>query len=303
MTTRRVLHLIGLLALACISAWGLDISPASLPVGGGVFVVGQMTTTQQLTPVGTLPSESLQWFISSGAVPPGLTFDTVKAAIPPGIPNTAGAFTFTVTLVDGSTDQQASRQYTIYVASCLPLALTAASHTPGAAGNPYVGDTFHASCGVPGYTYTLASGTDSDGLTFVPGSSLLSGIPLIGGVFPIGVVVTDPFGEQATASFNLSVLGVGTDSLPDGSIGVPYSQSIAAIGATAPVTWSLGGGATLPPGLSFSPQGQITGIPTTSGTYPFQVVVNDTVSHLSSAQSLSINIPASLTISTASLPN
>jgi len=135
---------------------------------------------------------------------------------------------------------------------------------------------------------------------------LLSGIPLAGGVFPVGVTVTDAAGAQATGSFNLNVLGIATASLPAGGLGVPYSQTLAAIGATGPLTWSLTGTGTLPAGLTLSPQGQIAGTPTALGTYPIQIQVTDTAAKLSATRSLSISIASNsvLTVTTSSpLPN
>jgi len=145
MTTRRILLVVVLLASASAGAFGqVVISPATLPAGGGVFLLNQAIPTQQLTT--NYPDNFVFWTISSGTFPPGLFLDTDNfPGRISGIPTQAGIFTFTVT---GQINQvgTGSRQYTVYVASCLPLALTAVAHAPGAAGNPYVGDTFHASC-------------------------------------------------------------------------------------------------------------------------------------------------------------
>jgi hypothetical protein len=62
--------------------------------------------------------------------------------------------------------------------------------------------------------------------------------------------------------------------LPNGNIGVAYSQTLSATGGTTPYTWTIASG-TLPKGLSLSSSGVISGIPTTAGglTYvTFQVV-------------------------------
>lgn len=58
--------------------------------------------------------------------------------------------------------------------------------------------------------------------------------------------------------------------LPSGDIGTPYSQALAVTGLTGTVTWSLLG--TLPPGLSLSGAGVISGTPTGSpASYAFPV--------------------------------
>jgi len=62
---------------------------------------------------------------------------------------------------------------------------------------------------------------------------------------------------------------ITTVSLPGGTVGSSYRQTLAATG-TAPITWSLADG-NLPGGLSLSPDGVISGMPTTSGTFNFTV--------------------------------
>lgn len=64
-------------------------------------------------------------------------------------------------------------------------------------------------------------------------------------------------------------------SLPHGTVGVAYHQVITATGGLgAPYVWSLGGG-TLPPGLTFSSSGVISGTPTRAGTFHITVSVDD----------------------------
>lgn len=69
-------------------------------------------------------------------------------------------------------------------------------------------------------------------------------------------------------------LSVTTTSLPNGAVGTSYSQSLQASGGTQPYSWSLVQG-TLPPGLTLTAAGLISGMPTTSGTYNFTVNVTD----------------------------
>ncbi len=62
--------------------------------------------------------------------------------------------------------------------------------------------------------------------------------------------------------------------IPNGVVGTPYSQSLMVSGGTAPYAWSIESG-TLPPGLSLSAGGVISGTPTTLGTYIVTVKVAD----------------------------
>jgi hypothetical protein len=72
---------------------------------------------------------------------------------------------------------------------------------------------------------------------------------------------------------DMVVPGVGptvtTTNLPDGTLAVPYSQTILADGDT-PITWSLLSGS-LPTGLSLSSGGVVSGTPTVAGSYSFIV--------------------------------
>jgi hypothetical protein len=132
----------------------------------------------------------------------------------------------------------------------------------------------------------VASGTATTGTTIshnqigrtVPDSPDTSGI---------GVRV-DP-GSSASVTCN-SFSGWKTDivgappqpvcitstTLPFGTVHVPYSATLAAVGGTPPYTWSLASGS-LPPGLNISPTGMITGTPTVSGTFSFTIKVTDSV--------------------------
>ena len=95
---------------------------------------------------------------------------------------------------------------------------------------------------------------------------------------------------------------ITTASLPDGEVGVAYSQIMAAIGGTGPYIWSVSSG-TLPSwAMLDSSSGAITGTPTTTGTSGFTVKVTGNNGTKATA-SLSITINSAPTITTASLPD
>jgi hypothetical protein len=94
---------------------------------------------------------------------------------------------------------------------------------------------------------------------------------------------------------------ITTTTLPGGTVGQPYNQTLQASGGIGALTWTGTGGA-LPAMLSLSPDGVISGTPTTAGTANFTVRVTDTLGQ-SDTQSLSIVVSAALAITTTSLPN
>ena len=62
---------------------------------------------------------------------------------------------------------------------------------------------------------------------------------------------------------------ITTTTLPGGTVGTPYSQTLTATGDT-PITWTLDSG-TLPTSLTISTAGVISGTPTVANTFNFKV--------------------------------
>jgi hypothetical protein len=79
---------------------------------------------------------------------------------------------------------------------------------------------------------------------------------------------------------------ISTSSLPGATVGSPYSATLTAGGGNGPYMWSITSGA-LPPGLSLSSSGVISGTPTTTGTYNFTIQVVD---QLGAAASVNVGV-------------
>ncbi|HEY5043030.1 MAG TPA: choice-of-anchor tandem repeat GloVer-containing protein, partial [Verrucomicrobiae bacterium] len=83
-------------------------------------------------------------------------------------------------------------------------------------------------------------------------------------------------------------LVVSTSSLPNGTNGIAYSQTLSASGGKTPYTWTTSLGA-LPRGLTLAANGVLSGTPMTYGTFNFTVQVTDALS-ATATQSLVLQI-------------
>jgi hypothetical protein len=164
-------------------------------------------------------------------------------------------------------------------------------------------------------TYSVASGTLPAGLSLNASTGAITGTPT-------GPTGTSTFAIKATDASNAGALSavsgnitikvilpggpsITTTSLPAGTMGVAYNQSVSASGGLAPLTYSISAGA-LPPGLGIgASSGAITGTPTTAGSFTFTVQVTDssTPTAQTVTQQLTMTVNAAMAITTSSLSN
>jgi hypothetical protein len=69
-----------------------------------------------------------------------------------------------------------------------------------------------------------------------------------------------------------------TSPLPAGTVSTAYSEQFEASGGTAPYSWAVASGSTLPAGLTLSSTGLLSGTPTTAATSTFSITVTDSES-------------------------
>jgi len=98
------------------------------------------------------------------------------------------------------------------------------------------------------------------------------------GVQSATITATSVADNTKTASVKITINplpSITTNSLPGGSEGTAYSQTVEETGGTPPFAWSIGYGA-LPNGLSLTAStGTISGTPTEGGTWYFWVQLTD----------------------------
>ena len=126
-------------------------------------------------------------------------------------------------------------------------------------------------------TFAIVAGQCPAGLDIEPATGVISGTPSESGAFAFTVQAANSAGTT-TAAYNLAVNvapAITTETLPGGSIGTAYSQTIAATGWPVP-TFALASGS-LPVGLTLDEYGTIAGTPTVAGTFSFAVMASNPV--------------------------
>ncbi|MBA3973118.1 MAG: hypothetical protein C0504_02735 [Candidatus Solibacter sp.] len=263
-----------LLAMLAAPAAGqlLNITTTTLP-GGQVGM--SYNATIQMT--GGTPPRFVSLF--SGSLPPGILISPASGIVY-GTPTQAGTFNFTVRAHDSSAPpvQEDFQALTIVVTGGGSITVSPASLPTVPVGAPF-NIQLTASGGAPPYFFEFTfSPQQPPAWLNLEHSGQLFGTPPAAGSYPFGVMVIDEMGAYAEKAYTLivgSALSITTPSLPAGTVGQPYSASLAATGGSPPYTYQLVQG-TLPPGVTLNSAGVFSGTPASSGTYPIQTRATDT---------------------------
>ncbi|HEY0660566.1 MAG TPA: putative Ig domain-containing protein [Lysobacter sp.] len=283
-----------------VTAPTITLAPAALPDATYGVAYNQTFTASG----GTGPYS----YALTGTLPTGLTFDSGTATLS-GTPTQPGSFPITVTATDSSTGPGApysvSANYTVQV-SAPPIVISPATLPDGIVDVAY-SQTLSASNGTDPYTFTLTAGTLPAGLSLASDGGL-TGTPTAAGTFNFTVQAEDANARTGTRAYALTIatpptITIAPPTLPDGVVGVAYSQTFTAAGGTAPYTFALPSG-TLPVGMSLSSAGVLSGTPTLAGSYTFTLVATDSNGSTSAPVSYTVNVVApTITIAPATLPD
>jgi hypothetical protein len=278
----------------------LLVTPATLPTGA----VNDPYPSTALGASGGLPPYT--WAITVSSLPAGLNLNSSTGAITgtPTGPSATANFTAQVT---DSTNTKATGSFSIMVNPALAITSTS---LPGATAGTNYSTNLSATGGVTPYNWSISVGSLPTGMNL--SGNTISGIPTTAGTVSFTIKVNDGSGGSQSAAVSIVVapaplLTVVTTSsnLPQGLVNSSYpATNLSASGGFQPYTsWIVvaPGTGILPPGLSLSNSGQITGAPTTAGTYPFTVQVTDSATPTASTAQANLSITVAATTSCTTL--
>jgi hypothetical protein len=220
---------------------------------------------------------------------------------PTGSPNTAtnrpmssdGSFSFTLTNADGSKIEPVYGTTDCTKIQCgiltmaahgvpdrsqdtfRPVIFSAEDPVNAKVGRPYA-TRVAPPAGVKPFTWTLTGGTIPPGLRLNASSGIISGTPTAEGVFRPRVRVRDASmpAQEVIRTVLIRVaprkITVNPATLPARTVGTGLTRQLTATGGLAPYTFKVHSGA-LPPGMSLTTAGRLSGVPTRRGTFRFTV--------------------------------
>ncbi len=211
-------------------------------------------------------------FSESGRLPNGMHFNTTTGLLS-GTATEEGVFHITLDAANG-VGSEAVQPFTLTVDA--PPVIT----SPNSATFSYeAAGTFTVTAsGTPAPTIERWGNLPA-GVTYSDG--VLSGTPTQIGTFEITFTAENGIGESSVQHFTLTVLGlhVTTRSLPEATLGQPYSDQLEAVGGVTPYKWKVTAGK-LPKGLRLGRSGLLSGTVTANsdphgGSFAITVTVTD----------------------------
>lgn len=203
---------------------------------------------------------------------PGMTFDPATGVLS-GTPTVAGAFNLTATATNAGGTGEATVHLLITPQAVLPPVISSPAVV-----SAFADETFHyfITADQAPRSFDL-DGSLPSGWSFDPALGRISGTPTKPGPVTIPLLATNAVGT-GRATLTVQVLSASISGRPmrvtsaagaRATVGTAFSYLVTATGS--PYTLSASG---LPPGLSFSQSGLISGTPTTPGTYPVTLGAN-----------------------------
>jgi hypothetical protein len=225
-------------------------------------------------------------------LPPGLGMSSSGTLAGVSQQVNSGIFGLIITVTD--TSGTISRRFVLPVTSPNPSLLDIAQNTTvlldAVAGQSF-SNVLSVSGGVPPYTWSVAGGSSlPPGLALLPasptattpGGTQIVGVPQTAGTYVFDLIATDNTGDTVRRTYTMKVSSIGF--VPTAGTTMPVNVAMTPLqlhgfGGTAPYTFSIAPVNTtqpvLPPGVSMTPQGLVSGTPTGTGSFQGAITITD----------------------------
>lgn len=290
------------LTIRIASALAITTAPGALPDAIiGVPYSFAFQSNGGITPI--------SWTLASGQFPSGLTLNANGTLS--GTPTATGSFTFTIQAGDASSPSQTITINVAIKSTSLLVITSAGGALPDAVvGKPY-SISLQAAGGTAPFSWGVVSGQLPAGLT-LSAAGVLSGTPTTANAAPTAftVQVQDSGSPAQSKSLALTirvpaplVISPASGPLPDALANAAYSTTVTTTGGISPVTWLVTGGS-LPPGMTLSATGVISGTSIAVGNYAFTIQATDSgLPQQKATASYTLAVASSFTVSFAVQPS
>ena len=260
---------------------------------------------------------TLTW--SASGLPSGLSMSS--SGVINGTTTSTGTYWVTITATDGTIP--VSTLTALYVNTPNPTELdyySGGTSLPDATVGSNYSYNLIADGGVPPYTWSVAPGSSlPPGLNLISGAQLpsnvvptitqLAGAPTTVGLYTFDLIATDSKGAPVRRTFTLKVSPLNVlwgGGLPNATVNALYSKQFTPVGGTPPYTFTASATAldadVLPPGMSLSAAGLLSGTPTSTGRYSFYLTLQDSAGNsYKSYQSLVVANTSGLFVTSGNL--
>jgi hypothetical protein len=229
-----------------------------------------------------------------GTLPPGIALNTTTGGFY-GKPTTRGIFAFEVIVTDASLQEHGSQSFAVAIAGEDAYGNAKVSVSP-TSGTLLSSQTQQFTASVSGTSDTAVTWSATAGSV---SSNGLYTAPTVSQQTDVVITATSVADSSKSASASVTVdptnqhpLQITTGgTLPQAQQGSTYSDAFTATGGATPYSWTVSAG-TPPPGVALNSNGNFAGMPTTTGTFSFTVVVTD-ASNKTASGNFSVNVAGS----------